>query len=137
MTIDITTPSLLFPTISLLMLAHTNRHLALTSTIRQLHSQYRQNHEAHYLGQIASLRRRIKLVRNMQLLGISSLLLCTVCMLCIFIDQAHVALWVFCVSVLAMMASLVFSLLEIGQSVRAIDLHLTDLEETARGDARG
>lgn len=129
MKIDITTPALLFPTISLLMLAYTNRYLALASVIRQLHSQYRANLDKNYLRQIKSLRSRIRLVRNMQFFGVTSLLLCTVCMFCIFLNQGTAALVLFSVSVFSMIVSLLFSLVEIVQSVQAIDLHLIDIED--------
>jgi hypothetical protein len=129
MKIDITTPALLFPTISLLMLAYTNRYLALASVIRQLHSQYRANLDKNYLHQIRILRRRIRLVRNMQFFGVTSLLLCTLCMFCVFSELATAALILFAVSVFSMIVSLLFSLVEIVLSVRAIDLHLVDIED--------
>jgi hypothetical protein len=40
MDISINTPALFFPAISLIMLAYTNRFLALASVVRNLHSQY-------------------------------------------------------------------------------------------------
>ena len=40
MEITLTTPSLLFPAISLLMLAYTNRFLTLATIIRGLHDRY-------------------------------------------------------------------------------------------------
>lgn len=133
MTLEISTPALLFPALSLLMLAYTNRHLALASVIRQLHTQYRSGPERYrsYLAQIESLRWRMKLVRNMQFLGVTALLLCTVCMVCIFLDAAAAALGVFSISLGSMIGSLLFCLLEIAQSVRAIDLHLSDLADSA------
>lgn len=134
--IDITTPALLFPTISLLMLAYTNRHLALAAVIRQLHGEYRSNLDLNYLNQIRNLRRRMILVRNMQFFGVTSLLLCMLCMFSIFFDWSHAALALFSISMLSMMASLGFSLAEIVQSVRAIDLHLSSLETNASRQAR-
>lgn len=43
MSISINTPALLFPAISLIMLAYTNRFLALSGVIRNLHDKYRKN----------------------------------------------------------------------------------------------
>jgi hypothetical protein len=40
--ISINTPALLFPAITLLMLAYTNRFLALASLIRKLHAHYKE-----------------------------------------------------------------------------------------------
>ncbi|HEY8900464.1 MAG TPA: DUF2721 domain-containing protein [Chthoniobacterales bacterium] len=139
MTLEISTPALLFPALSLLMLAYTNRHLALASVIRQLHTQYRSGPDRHrgYLAQIESLRWRMKLVRNMQFFGVSGLLLCTVCMVAIFLGLSTVALVIFSISLVSMIGSLLFCLLEIAQSVRAIDLHLSDLADSAAEQSGG
>ena len=41
MEITLTTPAILFPAVSLLMLAYTNRFLAIASIIRVLHRRYK------------------------------------------------------------------------------------------------
>ena len=74
--IEINTPAILFPAISLLMLAYTNRYLALASLIRKLHSDYVAGHEPAVRAQIENLRFRMKLIRQMQALGMISLLVC-------------------------------------------------------------
>ncbi len=74
MDISLTTPALLFPTVSLLMLAYTNRFLTLASIIRNLHAQYHDEDDDNLVGQIANLRYRIYLIRNMQIAGVLSLL---------------------------------------------------------------
>lgn len=76
MQISLTTPALLFPAISLLLLAYTNRFLALASLIRNLHARYMGEKDIKIKAQISNLRKRVILIRNMQLLGISSLFLC-------------------------------------------------------------
>ncbi|MFN3694516.1 MAG: DUF2721 domain-containing protein, partial [Ignavibacterium sp.] len=43
MNIDVTTPALLFPAISLLLLAYTNRFLTIATLIRSLHKNYKEN----------------------------------------------------------------------------------------------
>jgi hypothetical protein len=73
MDISLTTPALLFPAISLLMLAYTNRFLTLATIIRNLHNRYRNDANDNLLGQIANLRDRVYLIRNMQIL------VCSVC----------------------------------------------------------
>jgi len=132
MEFSITTPAVLFPAISLLMLAYTNRFLALASVIRRLHADYKAAADPAYLKQIENLRWRIRRVRDMQFCGVLSLLLCTVSIFLIFshlLVEAEVA---FVISLLVMMASLVFSLMEIQSSVRALDVHLQDLEHPER-----
>jgi hypothetical protein len=129
MDIDVTTPAVLFPAISLLLLAYTNRFLALTNVIRKLHADHKAAPDPTYPAQIASLRRRLRLVRNMQFCGVLSLLLCTICMFLIFLHYITPAEWVFSASLLAMISSLIISLVEIQISVHAIDLHLQGVDE--------
>jgi len=133
MNIDLTTPAVLFPAISLLLLAYTNRFLALAAVIRKLHADYKVKPDPGYLSQIENLRWRIRIVRNMQFAGVSSLLLCTVCMFLLFCGLLMPAEMIFVVSMLAMMLSLVLSLVEIQTSVRALDLHLQDIQHPAEG----
>jgi len=129
MDINVTTPAVLFPAVSLLLLAYTNRFLALASVIRKLHADHLAKPDPTNPGQIANLRYRIRLVRNMQYFGVLSLLLCTICMYLIFCGDITAAEWVFSASLLVMMVSLVISLVEIQSSIQALDLHLHDVEE--------
>jgi hypothetical protein len=129
MDISLTTPALLFPAISLLLLAYTNRFLALTSVTRNLHASYRASQETGYLAQIRNLRKRIRLIRDMQFFGVLSILLCTVCMLLVYVEWQVWAKGVFAGSLVCMMLSLSLSLWEIMLSGRALDLHLQDLEK--------
>lgn len=129
MEITLTTPALLFPAISLLLLAYTNRFLALASLIRSLHDRYASSEcDPVILEQIRNLRRRITLIRRMQTLGIASLLLCVLCMFVLFAGQQLVGKVLFGISLVLMMASLGTSLREIQISIGALDLELSDIE---------
>ena len=128
MEITLTTPALLFPAISLLLLAYTNRFLALASLIRDLHRRYNDAEcNPVILEQIRNLRRRVVLIRNMQTLGVASLLLCVLCMFLLFAGQQLVGKSLFAISLVLMMASLGVSLREIHISVGALDLQLSDI----------
>jgi hypothetical protein len=129
MDINITTPALLFPAISLLLLAFTNRFLALANLIRQLHANYKNDPDEILLGQIANLRHRINLIRDMQAFGVSSLLLCVICMLALFGNQIIFGKWIFALSLVLMAIALAISIREIQISVGALDLQLKDLEK--------
>ena len=130
MEITINTPALLFPAISLLLLAYTNRFLALANLVRKLHDEYKQGQENKILvRQIHSLRLRLRLVRYMQGLGVFSFLGCVVCMYCIYSEWILVSRYIFAVSLLSLLVSLVISLLEITQSTKALELELSDIEE--------
>ena len=128
MEMTITTPAILFPAISLLMLAYTNRFLALANLIRSLHAQHDQRkHEHSYRGQLANLRKRLRLIRRMQTYGGLSFFLCVVSMLCLFFDNEQAGRWTFAVSLLCLMGSLAMSVVEIRISLDALELELSDL----------
>ncbi len=138
MELSITTPALLFPAISLLMLAYTNRFLALASLIRKLHDKYKQDpDQKHIVTQIKSLRARIRLIRSMQALGVVSFLFCVICMYCIFRGWEQASYWIFAFSMLSFMLSLILSLLEITLSMRALEVELRDMEELTKSDFFG
>ena len=132
MPIDLTTPALLFSTISLLLLAYTNRFLALATVIRQLHANYTSSADQKFIKQIENIRRRINLIRDMQTLGVASLLNCTLCMAALFAGWEVVGKAIFALSLLLMVASLTVSLIEIRMSVGALDVQLQDLEQIDR-----
>lgn len=127
MELTLTTPALLFPTISLLLLAYTNRFLAIANVIRGLHARYESQPSENILGQIDSLRQRVKLIRNMQALGISSLFLCVLSMMIVYMGWQDGAKLIFGVSLLLLLVSLGFSFREIQLSVNALNLQLQTL----------
>jgi hypothetical protein len=132
MDISLTTPALLFPTVSLLMLAYTNRFLTLATIIRNLHDRYYANQDENLLGQIANLRYRVHLIRNMQIYGVLSLLFCVVSMFALFAGWIGGGKWSFAIALVLMIVSLGISLRELQVSVGALDLLLTGLEEHER-----
>ena len=129
MEITLTTPALLFPAISLLLLAYTNRFLTLATLIRSLHGKYKEKPDENIWGQIKNLRLRVKLIRNMQALGVLSLLLCVVCMFVIFTGNLKLAEFIFGVSLILLILSLAVSAWEIQISVKALNIQLSDLEK--------
>jgi hypothetical protein len=136
--LTLTTPALLFSAISLLLLAYTNRFLAYASVVRGLHARYKENQskmepgqtnpETLIVGQIQNLRKRLVLTRTMQLLGIGSLLLCVLCMFLVYIDLQLPAEIIFGIALLMLIVSLAISMREIQISVKALDLHISDME---------
>lgn len=128
MDVTLTTPALLFPAISLLLLAYTNRFLTLASLIRELHAKYKSNPEEIILAQINNLRYRVVLIRNMQILGAGSFFLCVATMLVLFVGQELVGKLLFGASLLLLLASLALSLRELQVSVDALNYRLSDIE---------
>lgn len=130
MDINVTTPGLLFPAVSLLLLAYTTRFVTLANLIRDLHAQYKQEPKEIILGQITNLRKRLHLIRDMQALGVLSIFLCVACMFLLFAGQIYWGKILFGISLLLLMVSLFLSILEIRMSVQALDLHLSDIQKT-------
>lgn len=126
--LTLTTPALLFSAISLLLLAYTNRFLALAQLVRNLHALYKQNQDNILLGQINNLRRRVHIIRYMQISGIASLLLCVLSMFLIYVGENTWSEVMFGIALLLLIFSLALSIWEIQISVRALDLHLSDIE---------
>ncbi|ALM54546.1 II family cellulose-binding protein [Halomonas huangheensis] len=133
---SVTTPALLFPAISLLLLAYTNRFLTLASLIRKLAEAESSLSKEARLRQIMLLRRRISLTKRMQVAGVFSFLLCTVSMFALFISLNWVGLVLFGISLVSLSISLVFSLWEVLISTNALNVQLQDLEGYARGQQR-
>lgn len=128
MEINLTTPALLFPAISLLLLAYTNRFLTLASLIRDLHAKYKANPEDVIHGQLANLWYRVRLIKYMQAFGVGSILLCTVSMFALFAGWQGTGTAIFGLSLVLMAISLTLSLREILVSVDALDIRLRDME---------
>ena len=127
--ITLTTPALLFSAISLILLAYTNRFLGYATQIRGLHEKFKLNPNEVLKGQIINIRKRLYLTKNMQIMGVTSLFLCVGTMFLIFVGEQSVAVWVFGVALIMMIASLGISIYEIQISVKALDLHLSDMEQ--------
>ena len=130
MEITFNTPALLFPAISLLLLAYTNRYLALANLIRKLHDEYIRGEKNNLLiRQIKILRVRINMVRQMQTLGVFSFLCCVITMYGVYEEWNGFTSYAFAASLITLLISLVISLLEISKSTKALSLELSDMEE--------
>lgn len=127
--LNLSTPALLFSAVSLILLAYTNRFLSYAQLVRTLKEQYVQKHSEVTAAQINNLRRRLYLTRSMQVLGISSLFLCVITMFLIYIGFHTTAVYVFGVALLLLIASLGISIWEIHISVKALEIHLRDMEK--------
>ena len=129
MQLTLATPALLFSAISLLILAYTNRFLSLAQLVRSLGDQYRQSKDEKIFDQIKNIRKRVHLIRSMQVAGLSSLLLCVICMFLIYIGLILASEILFGFALLLLAYSLTLSILEIQISVHALDIHLSKMED--------
>ena len=133
MEINLTTPALLFPTVSLLLLAYTNRFLTIATIIRNLHDRYKAENDDNLLSQIVNLRYRVYLIRDTQIFGLLSLLFCVISMFALFAGWVAGGQWSFAIALVLMIVSMVISLREMQISVGALDLLLAELEHKKKG----
>jgi hypothetical protein len=102
MELTITTPALLFPTVSLVLLAYTNRFLAVAALVRKLASQYHEKKDQRLVDQIRNLRIRLRLIRDMQMLSIFAIFLSVLCMFFLFNGNELIAKYVFGASLVSL-----------------------------------
>lgn len=134
--LTLTTPALLFSAISLIMLAYTNRFLAYAAVIRDLHDKYLERMDDTLIEQIKNLKQRLNLTRMMQIFGITSLLLCVLTMFLIYINYNILAVWIFGIALVLLILSLALLIKEIQISIRALSLHIGDIEDHLKEDGR-
>lgn len=133
MTLEVSTPALLFPAISLLFLSFTNRFLHLSALIRSLHGDWLEKGDEILRAQIENLRRRLSLIRGMQMLGAVSLLLCVVSMLGVMGGMVAVAVSAFSAALALMALSLGCLIAEVWISGGALRILLNSVEERCPG----
>jgi hypothetical protein len=129
MELTFSTPALLFPAVSLLFISYTNRFINYAQLVRRLNERWRDDPSSVLREQIRNLRRRIYLIRNMQIAGAASLLACVVSMLLLFFEYLIAAEVAFAIALVAMLLSLLLLVIEVSISVRALDLQLNDMED--------
>lgn len=132
----LTTPALLFPAISLLLLAYTNRFLTLAQLIRKLADEERTQHHEGNAKQIVLLRRRISLTKRMQLAGVLSFLFCTLSMFALFLSLELPGVALFGASLILLSISLIYSCWEIQISTNALNVQLQDIEALVASGSR-
>lgn len=131
MEMSITTPSLLFPAISLLLLAYTNRFVVLTNVIRQLSGVEDEGRKDMVRRQINNLRKRLQIIRAMQTFGVLAFVLCTMAMFALFLHWMVAGKILFGLSLILLVVSLLFSLYEVQISTTAINIEIEKLTKAS------
>ena len=126
------TPTFLFSAISLLLLAYTNRFLSYAQLVRTLKDRYMEDRSALTLAQISNLRKRLYLTKNMQMLGVGSLLLCVATMFLIYVGLQIISAYVFALALVLLIISLTLSVLEIRISAKSLEIYLSDMENAKK-----
>ena len=130
--LTLTTPSIMFSAISLIMLAYTNRFLAYAQLVRNLKDEFNRTRTKIAEKQLLNLTKRLYLVRSMQIFGVMSLLLCVLCTLFIYVDMQISALVTFGVALILLVVSLAISVNELLISVKALEYHLDDIKNIGK-----
>ena len=123
------TPTLLFSAISLLMLAYTNRFVVIANLIRELYTLHTNNPSDITFAQLVNLRKRMRIIRNMQVFGGLSFFFSVLSLLLILLEQSQFAQTMFAFSVVLLLISLVFLLMELQISVNALNIQLKDFDQ--------
>lgn len=126
--LPLTTPALLFPAISLVLLAYTNRFLVIAQLIRELNRSERKAHSEINTRQIRNLKRRVNLIKWMQFYGVLAFLFCTLSMIALFFGFNILGEVIFSASLISMLISLFLSLYEVSISVKALNIELEYME---------
>lgn len=129
MTLTMSIPALLFPAISLTMLAYNARYLAIAALIRQLHKENLVSSSKNTVLQIKNLRKRLSLIQNMQAIAILSFLTSVITMFLLYIEKLAWANLVFGMSLLLLMISLFLSFIEVQISTKALAIRLDTIQE--------
>ena len=130
MELTLSTPAILFSTAALFMLGFTNRFTATAKVIRDLHAMYQEAtpNKIVLIEQIRTLQHRVRLIRDMQFLGVMSLFVSILCMLAIYLEWQNVAGWMFGSALFLQAAALAISVYEIALSIEALKIELSDME---------
>ena len=123
------TPTLLFSAISLLMLAYTNRFVVIANLIRELYTLHTNNPSDITFAQLVNLRKRMRIIRNMQVFGGLSFFFSVLSLLLILLEQSQFAQTMFAFSVILLLISLVLLLMELQISVNALNIQLKDFDQ--------
>jgi len=123
------TPTFLFSATSLLLLAYTNRFLSYAQLVRTLKDRYMEDRSALTHAQIMNLRKRLYLTKNMQMLGVGSLLLCVATMFLIYVGLQVISAYIFGLALVLLIISLALSVWEIQISAKSLEIYLSDMEK--------
>lgn len=128
MQLTLSIPALLFPAISLSMLAYNARYLAIAALIRQLHQKFQETASPTVGLQVKQLNKRLSIIKNMQAVAILSFLFSVITMFLIYIELDFWANLVFGISLFALMISLILSFIEVQLSTKALTIQLEDMD---------
>ena len=130
MNIDYTVTALMFPAIPLLMSVYGNRFHTLSSLIRKLHDEYvwEKHIPPAWEKQLINLHGRVKLLKYTVTFASFGFLCNMLTVFALYFDRIFEARIIFGSCCLSMIISIIFFLVEIQISTKALKLHLSDMK---------
>lgn len=137
---ELSTSLLVFPAISLLMLAYTNRFVVLADLIRELYKSHKLDPKQENIDQIENLQYRMDIIRKMQLTGALSFISAAISTLFSLLashtqfattgnEATSFAFFAFVVSIILLIVSLVYLIRELAISIDALKIQLYHLQD--------
>lgn len=127
--LNLTTPAMLFPAISLLMLAYTNRFITLAGLVRELKNEHDKTPSQNLIQQIENLSFRLNIIQYMQVMGALAFLLCTISMFGLTLEHEAFGTALFLAGLVALVISLALLMVELLTSVRALKIVLKNIKK--------
>lgn len=136
---QLSTPLLVFPAISLLMLAYTNRFVVLADLIRELYKSHKIEPKPENIQQIENLQYRMDIIKKMQLSGALSFIFAAISSLFAMFSNSEnitfasemvsMSTGSFIISLVLLIASLVYLIRELAISIDALKIQLDHLQD--------
>ena len=130
MNIDYTVTALMFPAIPLLMGVYSNRFHSLSILIRKLHDEhvYEKHVPPEWKKQFINLSSRITIIRWTIMFASFGFLFNMLTVFGLYLQELFIARIIFGSCCLSMMISIIFFIIEIQISTKALRLHLSDMD---------
>ena len=124
--LEISAPALVFPALSVLMLAYTNKFIAISKRVRALHSEHKNNPTRNLQEQIGVMSRRMLYIRNMQITALSGFSANILSIGFILLGAQPIALFLFALGLGLVFTSLVICIIEVYISTKAMTFLLDE-----------
>ena len=130
MNVDYTVTALMFPAIPLLMSVYGNRFHTLSSLIRKIHDEYvwEKHIPQEWEKQLINLNGRAKLLKYTIMVASFGFLFNMLTVFALYLNRMFEARIIFGSCCLAMIISIIFFIVEIQISTKALKLHLSDVQ---------
>ncbi|MDA0971663.1 MAG: DUF2721 domain-containing protein [Proteobacteria bacterium] len=130
MNINYTVAALMFPAIPLLMSVYNNRFHTLSALIRKIHDEFifEKHIPAQWEKQFSNLHVRIKIAKYTMMFAALGFFFNMVTVFALYLDNLYVAKIIFVSCCTSVLISIIFFIVEIHISTRALNLHMSDMD---------